>query len=196
MKISYFNSNFNFTIEHDNYAEVKELVEMFLKQTDTVTLPQNVHSISNQVPTSEPQPVVESQLVATEPVVEEVDPNPEIKPVLAPTNQDEYYKLLETIKISSPKECRGKYFSLVEYFKFWDDEKQVNEFITNLENNRDIQLVIKNPANHLRWIFHIICTITEHYKFFDSKRLIEKREHYHRLRTGYNLKKAESRSVE
>lgn len=206
MRITYSNDNIRFTVEDDNYEDIKEMVKFLLDH------PQSRPQLEQTEPSS--SETSQASLCETRNPVEEVDStslcetrNPEIKevagpipepvqPILAPKNQDEYYKLLDTIKISSPKECRGKYFSLVDYFKIWDDEKQVSEFITNLENNRELQLAVKNPANHLRWIFHIIHSITVYYKFFDAGFIMTKREHYHRLRSGYNLKKADSKSVE
>jgi hypothetical protein len=134
--------------------------------------------------------------VATEPVpTEESQPVATDEPI-RPSSKKDFDNLLQKIQISTPKECAGKFLYLLDYFKIWDDEKAVNEYTIKMENDPTLKIQHKNPANHLRWIFHIICTITEYYKFFDSKRLIEKREHYHRLRSASSLKKTESKSVE
>jgi hypothetical protein len=219
MRITYFNDNIRIVIDDENFENVKYMIKFLLdhplskSQVEPVEEPvEPIEQIPEPVEPEEPEEPVEpiipvpleipvplDHIKIPEPSPSETGPAPLCETPegpIAPKNQDDYYRLLDTIKISSPKECRGKYFSLIDYFKFWDDEKQVSEFITNLENNRDLQLIIKNPANHIRWICHIIHSITAYYNFFDAKFILEKREHYHRLRSGWNLKKADSKSVE
>lgn len=203
MRITYSNDNIRFTVEDDNYEDIKEMVKFLLDHPQSrPQLEQTEPSPSETGPVEsveEVKPCETRQVIEPDIVPYENIPEPEannIQPILPPKTQEEYYKLLETINISSPKECRGKYFNLIEYFKFWDNEKDVAKFINDLENNRELQLAVKNPANHLRWLCHIIHSITAYYKFFDAKFILEKREHYHRLRSGYNLKKADSKSVE
>ena len=219
MRITYSNDNIRFTIEDEDYEHIREMVAFILDhpQSQSPEVRESVQPVPVKIPELVQPPVpIEPDIVPYENMpdpnevripnevknpnrVEESETNEVRIPcevVVAPKSKKQYDEFLLKINITSIKDCLGKYDYLTEYFKCWNDEKSVMAFTQRIETDPNLKLIHKNPNNHLRWIFHIICSITQHYKFFNSRWLELKREHYHRLRSGFNLKKLESKSIE